>query len=197
MSTVNEAKARAADPQTTVDAEARAQVVSDALDRKTIKRYVEEAMHTQNMRQRVIWMYRAADQLGLATKNVAPCKNGCAHCCYQPVLVTPSEAKIIEESGAARINWDTELGNRPNKEYVGQPCPFLKDNKCSIYQVRPFSCRVHYSLDKDSMLCEVHPGENIQAPYLDNRPLYDAYFASVGVEITRTADIRDWFVKTK
>jgi Fe-S-cluster containining protein len=29
---------------------------------------------------------------------------------------------------------------------IRQPCPFLRDNRCQVYGVRPLACRMHFSL---------------------------------------------------
>ncbi|MEZ5045958.1 MAG: YkgJ family cysteine cluster protein [Chitinophagaceae bacterium] len=72
----------------------------------------------------------------------------CAHCCkVMTPTFTPSDIKRI----AAFLNmspkafydkWletDKDNGDKVNKT---QPCQFLnlKDNKCSIYEVRPYDC---------------------------------------------------------
>jgi len=39
------------------------------------------------------------------------------------------------------------------------PCPFLIDSKCSIYEVRPMVCRVHYEKESANR-CEIDPHKN-------------------------------------
>jgi len=40
------------------------------------------------------------------------------------------------------------------KKYDGIKCPFLDNNKCSIYTVRPFSCRRFIVLEDDNSKCK-------------------------------------------
>lgn len=103
------------------------------------------------------------------------CRKGCAFCCTRNVVATTLEAKqiisFIRENN--REEWlatllDGELTpHRPNytintlaraclagKELaeelpsVPAPCPFLLDNCCTIYPVRPFACRSFLSLER-------------------------------------------------
>jgi Fe-S-cluster containining protein len=74
----------------------------------------------------------------------------------------------------------------------------LKDGKCSIYDVRPFSCRVHYVLDADDLLCKIVPGETIEAPMFNTNQINMLYMLA---HVTRPdqvfevkmADIREFF----
>lgn len=115
------------------------------------------------------------------------CRAGCAHCCRQPVFITPLEGvainDFIEQQGmaqkvAARIRryleeirgrrngvaglkalWDNVRGLGPapsqtlRRAVYGPDCPFLVNNRCSIYAVRPLMCREHISFD-DPRKCE-------------------------------------------
>lgn len=79
------------------------------------------------------------------------CRAGCSFCCYQNVDVTIPEAILVA----------LQLGNEadPRRDAVlatanalrdvdddariatGKPCPLLVDNRCSVYDVRPITCR--------------------------------------------------------
>jgi len=90
------------------------------------------------------------------------CRAGCAHCFYQAVGVTPPEVFAIYdhlratrpagELGAvvARVR-DADDRTRglaaADRLSPDHPCPFLEDGRCSIYEVRPLSCRGTNSLD--------------------------------------------------
>ena len=100
------------------------------------------------------------------------CKKGCAACCTQNVLITAVEGDLIHryirEQG--KEEWMAEKLQEKGKskkvlittnsfaksclqgddvvpESYGNedPCPFLEDNCCTIYAVRPFSCRCFIS----------------------------------------------------
>jgi Fe-S-cluster containining protein len=90
------------------------------------------------------------------------CRAGCDHCCYQPVGVTPPEALVIHQhlkstrsaadlaAVSARVATarararGLSAAERFSPEH---PCPFLDGGACSIYEVRPLSCRGMNSLD--------------------------------------------------
>ena len=103
---------------------------------------------------------------------VTVCKKGCAACCTQNVLVTAVEGELIHrwirEQGKAEwfagillqkgLTRKPELttngfaascleGNNVNPGSYGNSdaCPFLESDGCSIYEVRPFSCRCFIS----------------------------------------------------
>ena len=90
------------------------------------------------------------------------CRAGCAHCCHQAVGVTPPEVFAIHDHLLAthppdelaavaelvRLADDRTRGLSPAERLSpGFPCPFLIDARCSIYEVRPLSCRGTNSLD--------------------------------------------------
>ncbi len=106
---------------------------------------------------------RLADGLlARAPAGAVACKDGCDHCCYQSVGVTPPEAFAIADHLRQTLS-EGEFANvashiaschqrthgltaeeRFSPEY---PCPFLHAGSCSIYEVRPLSCRGMNSLD--------------------------------------------------
>lgn len=106
---------------------------------------------------------RLADGLlARAPAGTVACKNGCDHCCYQSVGVTPPEALAIAHhlrqnlsasefaSMLAHISdsHDRTQGLSAEERFSpDHPCPFLQQGSCSIYEVRPLSCRGMNSLD--------------------------------------------------
>ena len=95
------------------------------------------------------------------------CQPGCDHCCHQSVGVTPPEALAIfahlvetrspeqlealhqKVSAAAKRTRGLTSRERLSPDL---PCPLLEDRQCSIYEVRPLSCRGMNSLD--ASVCE-------------------------------------------
>lgn len=100
--------------------------------------------------------------IGRAANGTVACKPGCDHCCHQSVGVTPAEALTIVEhlqrtlsSEALQVR-TTELaaarertrGLSSQQRFSPEhPCPFLRSAQCTIYEVRPLSCRGMNSLD--------------------------------------------------
>lgn len=121
--------------------------------REQVERLAENAMSAAN---------RLGDNFIAQAGGAVACQSGCAHCCYQSVGVTPPEALriysylkaslskpelddlrelLLERRGATR---DLRSDERFSPDH---PCPFLQDAACSIYSVRPLSCRGANSLD--------------------------------------------------
>lgn len=103
------------------------------------------------------------------------CRKGCSNCCYQPVACTCEEAQLIYKYCADnKIYIDFEKLERQqkyiefdsNNNFYGrttwndqaeedQACAFLKkdDQTCTIWEVRPFVCRVHLA-EKTNKYCK-------------------------------------------
>ncbi|HEY3498721.1 MAG TPA: YkgJ family cysteine cluster protein [Polyangiaceae bacterium] len=100
--------------------------------------------------------------LARAPAGSVACKAGCDHCCYQSVGVTPPEALAIFDhlkrtrSPEELSRFVAYLGDRfektrglsPSQRFSpDQPCVFLESGRCTVYEVRPLSCRGMNSLD--------------------------------------------------
>lgn len=94
------------------------------------------------------------------------CAAGCSYCCSSHITLTPQEVFRIALHLAANCSEDefirlteecmTAAGSfipgqlkEFAKEYF-RPCPFLKDDQCSIYEVRPVLCRNWISTDLEA-----------------------------------------------
>jgi len=87
-------------------------------------------------------------------KHLHCCEEGCSHCCYQNVDCTKKEAELIlGYCHANQIEVDFKACERLSKlsDTFGQPCPFLKNNRCSVYEVRPLYCRSHYAVSNPEL----------------------------------------------
>jgi Fe-S-cluster containining protein len=124
----------------------------------------------------------------LAARGVAPsCTKGCAYCCRQEILIPRAEAEVIVEWiqaswAAAQLDalkdrlrawlaWHHgELTRRvaggEDRQVVayehGPFCVALEDGACSIYPVRPMTCRIHYVSSSPDVCRQtrdpLHPG---------------------------------------
>ncbi|MBK6834076.1 MAG: YkgJ family cysteine cluster protein [Bacteroidetes bacterium] len=111
------------------------------------------------------------------------CVKQCSFCCYQQIEVMNIERNIIreyvqnilsdEQKNIIREDISTWLDyfdkNTPNNvpldgnqifnvfreksSLAKLKCPFLINNECSIYEARPFTCRIHVVEDKPE-LCD-------------------------------------------
>lgn len=90
-----------------------------------------------------------------------PCKVGCTHCCHIAVAISDLEAEMISKATGVAMNKVTRsaqeaanVRNQMRDDFFGTPCPFLKDNQCSIYEHRPISCRMHVTLADSAFFCD-------------------------------------------
>jgi Fe-S-cluster containining protein len=157
-----------------------------------MQRLSERAQREANPKQKIIWLWRLTQPLKAATAGIAACKEGCSHCCYTPVPMHYTEAQVIAEHAKQEMTVPDSYVMEPNMKYVGTPCPFLKNDKCSIYSSRPFACRVHYNMDRDESRC-VLGNKPKTVPYFNRRPYDMAYVSAIGLDDLRYADIRDFF----
>jgi Fe-S-cluster containining protein len=129
-------------------------VLSDEPD---LERTVELAQSVMAATTRI-----AEGLLARAPRGAVACKAGCDHCCYQAVGVTPPEAlAIFDHVKRTRSPEALEKLARRVSEFRARtsglssaerfspefPCVFLESGRCSIYEVRPLSCRGMNSLD--------------------------------------------------
>ncbi len=120
-------------------------------------------------RKKLNEIYAAYEDEVAEFKKAAVCTVGCAFCCTEVgnIDMNTLEGIIIQDHVSAfgeRVG--TEIGARllRNKEEREKGrlarCPFLKDDStCSIYDIRPFSCRQLYSVK----LCTSAPVMHRQA----------------------------------
>lgn len=79
----------------------------------------------------------------------------CANCCreMQPVLIPADikrlarETKLTVRAFTARYLKPAPKG-QPGSIFKSRPCPFLKDNRCSVYEARPRDCRSYPHLHR-------------------------------------------------
>jgi Fe-S-cluster containining protein len=102
---------------------------------------------------------RIADAIAVSPTKLA-CQSGCAYCCYIKVVVNAVEVfaiaeyvkkqfaeqklKQVVEQAKANVKQVEGLSVKEH-EAINQQCPFLVENRCSIYPVRPSRCRNFHS----------------------------------------------------
>lgn len=199
-------KAREADAEGLVraGAEARARTISARLvaQSQQLEALATQALNATKTVTKIAALRSMMQVVHVAARDIAACGRGCSSCCHQAVLIHADEAAYI---GA-------EIGVKPQKvtrfvkqgktkaeadKHYGNPCPFLVDQQCSIYESRPMACRTLYNLDADALLCTVIPGDPPQVPYLDHRQFTQVIAFSFMQSAHRFADIRDFFPKGK
>ena len=87
-------------------------------------------------------------------KSQPTCAPGCSNCCHLPIETSVLEAIPMYRFLVQRGRWTPDLRQRlqahantttslaPSVWMLTRiPCPMLKDNRCGVYDVRPFHCR--------------------------------------------------------
>jgi uncharacterized protein len=139
------------------------------------------------------------DEMSSLVQGMATCKSGCAHCCYQSTVISSWEADRIASFAKRKIadieGYDPSKDSRQGltERFQGIVCPFLSENKCSIYQVRPSMCRLHFSLAHDPAPCDIRNNPGAKVPYFNLEPmkmLVSLLFMSGNCKF---GDIREFF----
>lgn len=88
-----------------------------------------------NIFEKLSICYEETDRVLSFLKDYFPCSCGCSYCCKSDVMISQYEAQFIAERTGIKLK------NKPFSVFNHTDCPFLKDNKCSVYKYRPFICR--------------------------------------------------------
>jgi Fe-S-cluster containining protein len=100
------------------------------------------------------------------------CAEGCDWCCYQRVgVAVPELIRMLDylratlspadlDATRARID-ETLEQRRAGRRKAPVPCPLLVNRRCSVYAVRPLTCRGFNS--SDAALCEASVSTNPKA----------------------------------
>lgn len=145
--------------------------------------------------RKIIALQLIADKVNDLVVPVCACNSGCSHCCNIAVTVSRPEAVAISiASGRPMTEADTSdyLGKveGQQQEFMGEPCPFLVDNRCSVYLARPLTCKIYFNLSSTPEVCDVVKYPKHSVPGLNMMPMVQAQVLSVDMQL---ADIRDWF----
>lgn len=107
----------------------------------------------------------------------SPCRDKCTFCCHFHVDASMDEVDLIlDYCKENKITFSMKKLREQTKyglnTWRGDPCVFLKDGSCSIYPVRPSTCRSYYHGGPDNSDCEKGvlnlqgKGEPIESPRL-------------------------------
>lgn len=150
-------------------------------------------------------LYKVSDEMTGIAAEFSICKRGCSHCCNMATLIAEPEAAVIGRAIGvtprkpkqwpfySRQGIAKETLNTFAETFHGyaKPCPFLKKGECSIYENRPFACRVHVNMAPTADSCKMDQGR--ETAMMDLSTLNDAY-AWIGKTI-KVQDIRAYFPK--
>lgn len=98
-------------------------------------------------------LYLMMEEVGELRSPHVSCKAGCSACCRTiPVEISDLEARhIAAATGKPMANLPP--GRHTDLKGVSTPCPFLLENRCSIYEYRPYNCRSLAAVDRDALSC--------------------------------------------
>lgn len=136
------------------------------------------------------------DKLAKLVAAESCCRSGCSHCCNMATAISTREAqKISTFIKQPYVDLPFTIPNREwqVEKYMGVPCPFLKGNLCSIYEVRPSSCRTNFNLSEYPEICEITDAPSMAIPNLDMRSLCFSEAVAAFDRGDTLADIREFF----
>ena len=121
-------------------------------------------------------LYAYIDKTVLSMKDVPiACGKGCSHCCYVWVSASAPEVLYIinklnndVKTRIIETNQATCKYSFDQRDKHPTQCPFLCNNICSIYQLRPQACRLAASGDATVCARSYHneTDEGIPTPYV-------------------------------
>jgi Fe-S-cluster containining protein len=139
-------------------------------------------------------IYSLVDEFDEYRRGLVACGKGCSACCRMNVQISNLEAKQISQTiGRQAAARHVSTVHSPSK-FMGQPCPFLVDDSCSIYANRPLACRKHVSFHSTPEWCEPEHALKSTVPGVGFSGLDQALFETsnrAGKAVF--ADIRDFF----
>lgn len=139
-------------------------------------------------------IYNLLTDIGNVAEPYIACAKGCSSCCKMNVTISQLEANLISENTGFQVNQLTNSIEHSSEEFIGIPCIFLKNDSCSIYDVRPFVCRKHVWFDTSSYWCAPERSLSEELPMIEYSGAVAAY-----CDVTKNtlegihADIRDFF----
>lgn len=114
------------------------------------------------------------------------CTEGCDHCCFNQVELTPPEALVLGnaiERGFSEEERDQLLGRvqavlavktgKSKREIAAVrgdlPCPLLREHRCLLYPLRPLVCRGMHSLEVEPCARSLQAGDLSTGAYYAQR----------------------------
>jgi len=125
------------------------------------RRLLELVTHGHKVTDILHKFYEANEEITDYPPSTIQCRKGCAFCCHINVTISQAEAELIQEycnEHGMKIDWQRFKDQRKLTEQTHasseyKKCAFLKDNQCSVYEVRPFNCR-NYFVITPAFLCD-------------------------------------------
>lgn len=135
------------------------------------------------------------------SEGLVACKKGCAYCCHIQIVLSQCEADFIASHTGLVISkiQPPVIPNSDGWVDPSKPCPFLKDNTCSIYTCRPMACRTHYNFAPTNEPCQFESKDKGMA-LINKETTFPGIIKAYGELLDhhggRVGDIRDFFGHT-
>jgi len=145
-----------------------------------LSKIVRENANVKSKRKKIITI---ATRVTDALSPYVACRVGCSDCCHMNTMIYEHEAIRLAEVTRRKM---VRLAYRPINEvfahgakFNGKPCPFLREDRCSVYQDRPLVCRTHHSLLDNPTSCnmDIPPAKQTRPPMYDPDLLEEPYIA--------------------
>ena len=146
-------------------------------------------------------LYTLMEEVGDLRAPHVSCKAGCSACCRTiPVEISDLEAKHLAAATGRKMA-SLPPGRHKVQGHVQTHCPFLIDNRCSVYQHRPYNCRSVAAVDPDALACSdentaltrANDPRALQVTMTKMRAFDPLYLEVVERKGTVWADIRQFF----
>ena len=152
------------------------------------------AKENASSRSKLRKIYNLMADLGKVAEPYIACGKGCSSCCKMNVKISQLEANQIGEKIGEKAKQLIKSKNYSSNEFIGIACLFLKDDVCTIYDVRPFACRKHIWFDTSAYWCDPSRSLDVAMPMIEYSGALGAFFdVSMKDGIGVHADIRDFF----
>jgi hypothetical protein len=173
-------------------AKINAEKISDSLPLKLKERednlVTRFSKHKGNSLTKLKALYDFMDELYSFVNQHIPCKKSCSYCCYYEVSISEIEVQFIEQSLKIK-----RLKNKYSGIFHGTPCPFLKEQVCSIYLYRPFFCRYHITLKDLLTYCHPDVANEFEVPMFHFSEVIKVYNMIIQENQSDMFDIREAF----
>lgn len=198
---------RWADPRTQQHAQEQVRLASERAraSEPKVRGLLKQLDQAPRIQHKIFWLRQLAEAFGDSVGPYSACVPGCDACCRQPVALTQQEAEVIARETGAKLQQPAQWSSAGDERYVAQPCSFLREGRCTIYEHRPMVCRLMFSMDVDNLLCHRVPGALSHMPYADYSQYKELYIRAhlgkvrneaemqAALGRLRLADIREFF----
>ena len=146
-------------------------------------------------------LYQYVDRVYSHTSGLVACTRGCSYCCHIPVQLTRLEVAYIASRIGSEVHEPlVSIGHAPAPKAPdpARPCPFLRNQECSIYEHRPLSCSTHVNFEPTNEVCSFQHDGTENALLIDRERSFPAVLKTLsslgGEEGSRICEIRDYIV---